>query len=69
MTHISVINTFYLLHISATFLLNVSVYLTPSSGRTYDSSLLKTTCCFAALVYGTVAMSQNITDTTTFSLQ
>jgi len=36
MTHISVVNTFYLLHISATFLLHVSAYLTPSSGRTYE---------------------------------
>jgi len=53
----------YLLHIYTTLLLHVSVYLTPSSGRTYVF-LLKTICVYTAIIYGTLAESSQIKDTT-----
>jgi hypothetical protein len=52
----------YLLHIYPTLLLHVSVYLTPSSGRTYVF-LLKTICFYTAIIYGILAESLQIKDT------
>jgi len=48
------------------FILHISVYLTPSSGRTYLFHPQKT-CFYAAIVYGTVTASQSIKDTSLLS--
>jgi len=56
-------NTHYILiHIHTILLLNVSVCLPPTSGRT-SHSLLKTICFYKATVWGTVVASQNIKHT------